>query len=191
MAGDSAIRGNATLAAACCGSGALAREHLELLRWPTGPECPTCGNAGEERITRLNPGARGAGGRVHRAGLMHCRACGREFNVTVGTALEGRKLGFEQWIRAVQLMCGDPWTTAKALQREFSWAYATAWRTACLIRTAMKQEYSASTGEAQPTGEGVDQRRDRVLRRLLLSPPDFKVEPLRGPPSDTLSAPGR
>ena len=42
-----------------------AREHFEAIRWPNGPYCLHCGNADEDKITRLN-------GQSHRKGLHQC-----------------------------------------------------------------------------------------------------------------------
>jgi len=157
-----------------------ARIHLEKLRWPFGPVCPACGNHDQQTITRLRVGSQNAGGRIHRPGLMQCRACRREFSVTVGTALEGKKLSFEKWVRAVHLMCSEPWMPATKLQREFSWPYLTAWRTAGLIKAAMKKEFVVRSGEASwGDRTAVAEKRDRILRQLLVSPPGMKGAPLR------------
>ena len=40
-----------------------ARAHLEALRWPNGPVCPYCGNAGPDTIRRLK-------GKSHQPGLQ-------------------------------------------------------------------------------------------------------------------------
>ena len=53
-----------------------AREWLEVRVWPTGPVCPHCGNADQDKLTALK-------GKAHRAGLYQCAECREQFTVTV------------------------------------------------------------------------------------------------------------
>lgn len=60
-----------------------ARAHFENIRWPNGPVCIKCGDAGN--IVRLS-------GASVRPGLLRCRSCRKQFTVTVGTnSKTGRK----------------------------------------------------------------------------------------------------
>src|SRR5471030_2062820 len=75
-----------------------AREHLEAIRWPSGPVCPHCG--GMERIRKIT-------GTKHRKGLYACRDCNGHFTVTVGTVFERSKIALHMWFRAVYLLCSS------------------------------------------------------------------------------------
>src|SRR3954466_11823966 len=67
-----------------------AREALEAVRWPNGPECPHCGNVNAERITKLQ-------GKSHRPGLYYCKECEGHFTVTVGSVFERSKIPLTKW----------------------------------------------------------------------------------------------
>jgi len=75
-----------------------AREHLESIRWPRGPECPHCG--GTERNSRLS-------GASHRPGLLFCGDCRKQFSVTVGTVFERSKIPLHKWVLATHLVCSS------------------------------------------------------------------------------------
>ena len=53
------------------------RAHMESVRWPDGPVCPKCGAINEAVPISTRPGQ------------FRCRPCGKQFNVLMGTALEG------------------------------------------------------------------------------------------------------
>lgn len=117
---------------------ALAREHLERLRWPNGPVCPHCGNEGGWKIAS-----------ERRQGLYKCRAyaCGEQFTVTVGTAFERSKIPLTKWLMAVHLMC----TSKKGISSHrisliLSVTYKTAWFMTQRIRLAMSETGNGLTG---------------------------------------------
>lgn len=60
-----------------------ARELLEKLRWPNGAACPHCGGADPYR---LNP--KPTSKAPVRKGVWKCKACRRQFTVTVKTVFE-------------------------------------------------------------------------------------------------------
>lgn len=60
-----------------------ARDMLEALRWPNGAVCPKCGGADPYKLT-----AKATSKRPGRKGLYKCRACRKQFTVTVGTIFE-------------------------------------------------------------------------------------------------------
>src|SRR5262249_24148369 len=70
-----------------------ARSFLERLRGPDGPTCPHCGSLG---AYRLKPKA--ASARPVRTGVLKCKACRRQFTVTVGTAFEGSHIPLNKWL---------------------------------------------------------------------------------------------
>lgn len=77
-----------------------AREFLERVRWPNGPVCPHCGASG---AYRLRPKTRSA--RPVRRGVLKCKACRRQFTVTVRTAFEASHIPLRTWLRAIRCLC--------------------------------------------------------------------------------------
>jgi transposase-like protein len=78
----------------------VARMLFEQLRWPDGPVCPHCGAAG---AYRLHPKA--ASARPVRGGVLKCKACRRQFTVTVGTAFARSHLALNKWLLAIAHLC--------------------------------------------------------------------------------------
>lgn len=107
-----------------------AREHLEALNWPEGPVCPHCGEA--RRVHRLQ-------GKSHRAGLVQCNACLKNFTVTVGTVFERSKIPLNKWLLATFLLSSSKkGMSAHQLHRMMGVTYKTAWFMCHRIREAMK-----------------------------------------------------
>src|ERR1700675_1088789 len=80
-----------------------AREFLEAKRWPNGPVCPHCGI--ENKATKLEPKG---GTKTHaRKGVSKCRACEKQFSVTVGTIFEDSHIGLCKWLYAFHLLCSS------------------------------------------------------------------------------------
>ena len=74
-----------------------ARAMLESLRWPDGAVCPHCGGDNPYKLT-----PKATSKRPGRKGLYKCRACRKQFTVTVGTIFEG--LAHSHF----QMVDGDP-----------------------------------------------------------------------------------
>jgi transposase-like protein len=68
------------------------RTHLESVRWPHGPVCDRCG-----AVDDASPVAR-------RPGVYRCRACGKDFRITVGTPMEDSRLPLRTWYLAMYLI---------------------------------------------------------------------------------------
>ncbi|HEY60033.1 MAG TPA: transposase [Anaerolineae bacterium] len=68
-----------------------ARELLEHLRWGEEPICPHCGNIG----------AYGFNGSSTRKGVYKCKACRKQFTVTVGTIFHGSLIPIKKWLLAI------------------------------------------------------------------------------------------
>ena len=80
-----------------------AREYLEAKRWPDGPICPHCGIIGEAVRLEMAEGAK-----THaRRGLLNCRACRKQFSVTVGTIFEDSHIPLNKWLMAFHLLCAS------------------------------------------------------------------------------------
>jgi len=107
-----------------------AREHLERINWPEGPFCPHCGEY--ENVHRLQ-------GKSHRAGLIQCNSCLKNFTVTVGTVFERSKIALNKWMLATYLLSSSKkGMSAHQLHRMLGVTYKTAWFMAHRIREAMK-----------------------------------------------------
>ncbi|MDR4308032.1 IS1595 family transposase [Chelatococcus sambhunathii] len=115
-----------------------AREHLEKMRWPHGPNCPHCGNADPATITGLK-------GKAHRPGVYQCNACREQFTVTVGTVFERSKIPLNKWLLATHLMTASKkGMSAHQLHRMLGVTYKTAWFMAHRIREAMIEDVASS-----------------------------------------------
>ncbi|ANT51201.1 IS1595 family transposase [Mesorhizobium amorphae] len=115
-----------------------ARIHLEAQRWPHGPNCPHCGNARPDRITKME-------GKAHRPGLYNCMECREQFTVTVGTVFERSKIALNKWLLATFLMASSKkGMSAHQLHRMLGVTYKTAWFMAHRIREAMKEDVKSS-----------------------------------------------
>ena len=75
-----------------------AREHLERLRWPTGPVCFHCGSV---TVYSLKP--KPTSKRPVRKGVYKCKDCRKQFTVTVGTLFKGSHVPLNKWLMAVSL----------------------------------------------------------------------------------------
>lgn len=116
-----------------------AREHLEALRWPSGPYCPHCGEV--EAITKL-------AGKSTRPGVYKCRSCRKPFSVTVGTLFERSHIPLTKWLLATHLMAASKkGISAHQLHRLLDVTYKSAWFMAHRIRAAM-----APAPDAGPIG---------------------------------------
>lgn len=109
-----------------------AREYVEGLLWPNGPVCAHCGSSDAYRMQ----------GETCRDGLCRCRACEKQFTVTIGTIFEDSHIPLRKWVRAFHLMCSSKkGISALQLQRNLGLgSYRTAWHMAHRIRLAMKCE---------------------------------------------------
>lgn len=117
-----------------------ARAHLEGERWPSGPECPHCGVV--DNAARL-------AGQAHRPGLLECRACRKQFSVTVGTVMERSHVPLHKWMLATRLMAASKkGVSAHQLHRTLKVTYKTAWFMAHRIREAMREPDPAPLGGA-------------------------------------------
>jgi len=116
-----------------------ARELLESWRWPNGPVCPHCHNAGEKLISKL--AAQGAGGRGVRQGVYFCGACRRQFTVTVGTVLERSHVPLSKWLMALSVLCSSKKSlSASQMGRMLGVTYKTAWFLCHRLRLGMTPE---------------------------------------------------
>jgi transposase-like protein len=111
-----------------------AREYLEARRWPHGPVCPHCGILDEATRLKVEEGAKAHG----RPGLLNCRACRKQFSVTVGTIFEDSHIPLNKWLVAFHLLCASKkGMSAHQLRQMLGVTYKSAWFMAHRIRYAL------------------------------------------------------
>jgi len=111
------------------------RAYLEQLRWPSGAVCPHCGAIG---AYKLQPKA--DSNKPVRKGVWKCKACRKQFTVTVGTIFEDSHIPIHQWLSGIQFLCASKkGMSAHQLHRMLNVTYKSAWFVAHRIRYAMGQ----------------------------------------------------
>jgi transposase-like protein len=106
-----------------------ARQHLEGLLWPYGPQCPHCTSVND--ATKLK-------GRSTRPGVYWCNSCQKPFSVTVGTVYERSKVPLNTWLYATHLLCASKkGISSQQLARMLGVTVKTAWFMSMRIREAM------------------------------------------------------
>jgi transposase-like protein len=107
-----------------------AADYLESIRWPQGPVCPHCGTL-DEKHYRLKSQTRK---------LWKCRACRKQFTVTIGTIFEGSHIPLNKWLLAFYLLCSSKkGMSSHQLHRMLGITYKSAWFMTHRIRYAMTQ----------------------------------------------------
>lgn len=137
-----------------------AREHLEKIRWANGVVCPHCGVTDEyytitPKATSKSPA---------RKGLYKCKACGKQFTVTVGTIFEDSHIPLNKWLHVFHLVCSSKkGISAHQIHRTVGVSYKSAWFMVHRIRYAMEQrsfEKSSGTIEVDETYVGGKPRKN-------------------------------
>jgi transposase-like protein len=129
-------RSRALLVASPFDDDVAAREALETMRWPDGPRCPRCALATE---------VFGGEKHSHREGLYHCKACRRQFSVTVGTVLERLRVPLSTWVLAAYAFSRETReavrdaTPLANLQAEIGVSYKTMLRMRDIIQRAARR----------------------------------------------------
>ena len=110
-----------------------ARELLESMRWgQTGAVCPHCGGSDPYKLT---PKATSA--KPGRKGLYKCKACRKQFTVTVGTVFEASHIPLSKWLLALHLLASSKkGISAHQLHRNLGISYKGAWFMAHRLRYA-------------------------------------------------------
>ena len=109
------------------------RTYLEHIRWPDGPVCPKCGAREPYRITRKSR----TKNKIR--SLYKCRACKRQFTVTVGTIFEGSKISLKKWLAAIYIMCAfKRGISAYDIHVQTRITYKSAWFICHRVREALR-----------------------------------------------------
>lgn len=112
-----------------------AYELVESIRWPNGPVCPHCGVINEAYPIKAQKTRQG---KVSPRKLWKCKACKKQFSVTVGTIFERSHIPLPKWLLGIYLMCSAKnGVSAHELHRDLRITYKAAWFMAHRIRHAM------------------------------------------------------
>lgn len=146
-----------------------AAEYLESIRWANGVVCPKCGESEREPYRLKNQKRR----------LWKCRACRKQFTVTVGTIFESSHIPLHKWLLAFYLLCASKkGMSAHQLHRMLGVTYKTAWFMFHRVREAMSDPaFSAKLSgvvEVDETYVG-GKRRGRTGRPSGTDPQKFPV----------------
>jgi transposase-like protein len=111
-----------------------ARAFVESIVWANGPFCPHCGALDVYRMTPKEGSSKPG-----RSGLLRCRACERQFTVTVGTIFESSHIPLHKWIMAIHFMTASKkGISAHQLHRMLGVTYKAAWFMGHRLRHAMQ-----------------------------------------------------
>jgi len=112
-----------------------AREWLEARVWANGRVCPHCGNADQDKLTKLE-------GKAHRPGVYQCNEpqCRQQFTVTVNTVFERSKIPLTKWLAALFLMTASKkGISAHQVHRMLGISYKSTWFLMHRLREAMRE----------------------------------------------------
>ena len=112
-------------------------EYVASLRWPNGPECPSCGGTEHSYLTTRR--------------LWKCKACKRQFSVKVGTIFEDSPLGLDKWLPAIWLIANSKnGISSHELGRAVGVTQKSSWFMLHRIRLAMQTgSFARFTGEVE------------------------------------------
>lgn len=107
-----------------------AYEFLESIIYAHGVFCPKCGNVGDSYKIK---------GKSARPGLRTCKACRKQFRVTVNTVFESSHIPLHKWLQAAYLLASSKkGISAHQLHRTLGITYKSAWFMEHRLREAMR-----------------------------------------------------
>lgn len=112
-----------------------ARTLLETMRWGGNPTCPHCGGLEPYTLTR-----KATSKKPGRKGLYKCKACRKQFTVTVGTVFEDSRIALSKWLLAIHLLSSSKkGMSAHQIHRMLGISYKAAWFMMHRLRYAMAE----------------------------------------------------
>jgi transposase-like protein len=103
----------------------VAHAFTAALRWPDGPECPSCGRKDHSFLKTRR--------------LWKCKACKRQFSVKVGTIFEDSPIGLDKWLASIWLIANAKnGISSHELARSVGLTQKSAWFVLHRIRLAMQ-----------------------------------------------------
>lgn len=141
-----------------------ARALLEEMRWgKDGAVCPHCGGTEPYKLT-----PKATSKKPGRKGLYKCRACRKQFTVTVGTVFEDSHIPISKWLLAIHLLASSKkGISAHQLHRNLGISYKGAWFMAMRLRYAMATDgpFAKLAGTVEVDETYVGGKRKRGLGR--------------------------
>src|SRR5262245_52255049 len=111
-----------------------ARGLLEEMRWGGNPTCPHCGGLDAYKLT-----PKATSKKPGRKGLYKCKACRKQFTVTVGTVFEDSRIPISKWLLAIHLLgSSKKGMSAHQIHRNLGISYKAAWFMMHRLRYAMR-----------------------------------------------------
>jgi transposase-like protein len=102
-------------------------------KWPTGPDCPRCGQAEPSFLTTRR--------------LWKCRGCKKQFSVKVGTIFEDSPVPLDKWMAAVWMIVNAKnGVSSYELARSIGVTQPSAWFMAHRIRLALQGDPTLTLG---------------------------------------------
>jgi transposase-like protein len=150
-----------------------ARALLEQMRWGGNPTCPHCGGLDPYTLT-----PKATSKKPGRKGLYKCRACRKQFTVTVGTVFEDSRIPISKWLLAIHLIgSSKKGMSAHQIHRNLGISYKAAWFMMHRLRYAMRSgplsDLMKGTVEVDETYIGA--RHKRGTRRGRPGPDSHKT----------------
>jgi transposase-like protein len=136
----------------------IARKALEAVVWPSGPFCPHCGNADQDKIAKVE-GKKHS----HHPGLHYCNECKGQFTATVGTVFERSKIPLTKWWLAMHLIgSSKKGISSHQLHRMLGISYKSTWFMMHRIREAMSDVTPSPIGGASSVIEAEAKPKNRA-----------------------------
>jgi transposase-like protein len=115
----------------------VATEFVAHLRWPDGPECPSCGGKDHSFLTSRR--------------IWKCKACKKQFSVKVGTIFEDSPIPLDKWLASIWLIANAKnGISSYEIGRSVGLTQKSAWFVLHRVRLAMETgSFDSLSGEVE------------------------------------------